>query len=190
MRYLFGFLFLIVLVQTPAIAGKSVVECEEELGDAATDRRKVQECLYKSTTGLDLPPAAPVNQNAYVIKFGIDQVNSVGGVEPYVEFSNPNKNSAIKYAVFTLTLYNAVGDVVRSTIGGGTTKSLQFTGPLASADGIYPVQWGPVWYNPTGSCLVLQALSIEFMNGKKVNFSGKQLRSVLSFDIKNSCKVQ
>lgn len=184
------FAIVLAIAHSSAFASKSVVECEEELGEAAADRTKVQECLYLSMTGTPLPPPDPVNPNAYVLKLGIDRVNSANGVEPYIELINPNKDSAIKYATFALTLYNGVGDAVQSSIGGGATKLVQFTGPLTHAAGSTPVSWGPVWYNSTAKCIALQSVSIEFMNGRKVSFSGKQLRSVLASTLKNSCKVQ
>ncbi len=175
---------------------KSAIDCETELGAAAVDRRKVQECIYKAQTGEELPPLkqspthASVSSAEYVASFGIYQVNSAGGVEPFVDLWNPNPKSAIKYVTISLTPYNAVGDVIHSSIGGGSTKVFRFTGPLANSDGIYPAHWGPSWYNATAECLVMQSLTVEFMNGSKVSFAGKQLRSVLAPDVKNSCRVQ
>jgi hypothetical protein len=126
----------------------------------------------------------------FIKRFGIDEVNSAGGVEPYIVFFNPNEASEIKYAVVRVTLYNAVGDVVSSTIGGESTVSLKFTGPLSHGEGEKRADWGPAWYNPTGHCVKIESVTVTFMNGKSAAFSGKSLRAALAPNLSNECQAK
>ncbi len=125
----------------------------------------------------------------YIKSFAIDEVNSAGGVEPYAVLINPNASSPIKYLHITARLYNAVGDVVSSTIGGATSARLQFTGPLLSSEGEKRVDWGPIWYNSTGKCLKIDSIQVTFVNGKILAFAGKNLKAALASDLVNECKL-
>lgn len=125
----------------------------------------------------------------FIKDFGIDEVNSAGGVEPYFVFFNPNAASPIKYFRIRVTLYNAVGDVISSTIGDQSTTGLSFTGPLSNADGEKRADWGPVWYNTTGKCIKVESIHVTFVNGKVVSLAGKNLRKALAPDLVNECKL-
>ena len=176
----------------PPKVGKSVEDCEAEIGQPSVEARPrlLYKCLVEH---LDLPPSAPKperSRSVYVKNFGIYEVNSVGGVELYAVFTNPNTTVAIKYINMQLTLFNAVGDILRSDIGRTTTAGISFTGPLDHAAEERNAYWGPIWYNSTGHCVAIQSLSIEFMNGKRLSFAGKNLAAVLGPDIENDCRVK
>lgn len=126
----------------------------------------------------------------YVTKFGIDEVNSAGGVEPYFIFHNPNESNPIKYIRLRVSLYNAVGDAVSSDIGNRGTAGLSFTGPLANSDGDKRSDWGPIWYNSTGHCIKVESIQVTFVNGKSTSFSGKELKRALNPSITNECKIK
>jgi hypothetical protein len=126
----------------------------------------------------------------FIKDFGIDTVNSAGGVEPYFVFFNPNPNTAIKYLTVDLTLYNAVGDRVSSSIGRETTARLRYTGPLTNADGEKKTYWRPVWYNSTGHCIRVESVAVTFMDGKLRTFAGRTLLSALAPELTNDCKVR
>jgi hypothetical protein len=136
--------------------------------------------------------AAPAGSpSAWFIKdFGIEQVNSAGGVEPYFVFVNPNGASPIKYLRVSASLYNAVGDVVGSSIGGKTTANLNFTGPLRMEDGESRVAWDPVWYNNTGHCIKVETVQVTFINGKVLSFAGKNLKAALAPGVDNTCTLK
>lgn len=188
MKLPLGLGFLILFACAHAHAQKSTDDCAAEIGEpAATNRQLVADCLLESIGGAVITPRNP---KVYVHDFGIQNVNSAGGVEIFADFVNPNKPSAIKYITIKLKLYNAVGDVIQSTIGGGSTKSFKYTGPLGHEIMQYRAHWGPAWYNHAGACVVMQSLSVEFMNGKQLNFSGQTLRSAMATEVKNSCKVE
>ena len=60
------------------------------------------------------------------------QLNSAAGAEPFIYWKN-DSGKVIKYVTFTAVPYNAVGDIVSSTIGGGTYERLLVTGPVGPA---------------------------------------------------------
>lgn len=175
--------------------GKSAVDCENELdlkyGLGRYDRSAVSACLFESLTTADerreLERKSLREPGVYIADFGVSDVNSVGGVEPYVVFVNPNKSSNVKYVYVEMILYNAVGDVVSDDISGRRNGRLQYTGPLSYEAGEDRAEWEPVWYNTTGSCVKIVSLQVIHMNGKKLSFSGKALSSALSRSLKNSC---
>ena len=70
-----------------------------------------------------------------VIRVGgveIDEINSADGVSIRVLWRNESDKD-IKYLTFSLTPYNAVGDIVSSSIGGTTTANCRITGPLPTS---------------------------------------------------------
>lgn len=60
-------------------------------------------------------------------------VDSVGGIKPKIYWRN-DSGKTIKYITFTAVPYNAVGDIVASSIGNRTYVNLKITGPIAPAD--------------------------------------------------------
>jgi hypothetical protein len=129
--------------------------------------------------------------NNWIIKdFGVWDVNSAGGVEPYFVFTNPNDKSPIKYISLQISLFNAVGDMVGSSIGNQRTKGIRYTGPLAMEDGEDKAQWSPIWYNTTGSCVRVESMSVTWMNGKSQSYAGKALTNAMAPDLSNSCRAK
>jgi hypothetical protein len=128
--------------------------------------------------------------NWFIKEFGVWTVNSAGGVEPYFIFNNPNEKSAIKYISVQISLFNSVGDMVGSQIGGDRTKGIRFTGPLTHEEGETRASWGPVWYNTTGSCIKIESMTITWMNGKNQTYAGKSLQAAFAPNVENSCRVK
>ena len=126
----------------------------------------------------------------FISQFGISEVNSAGGVEPYFVFFNPNAITPIKYINVRALLFNAVGDVVSSEIGGQTSAGMNFTGPLSNSDGERRADWGPVWYNTTGKCIKLTSVVVTFVNGKSMKFDGKNLATALAPELTNACEMR
>ena len=180
----------VICLSVPLLAtAKPLMECYKEIGTLIGEEKQaaMRECL---ADGVTETPDAPKDPKIYVVDFGILSVNSADGVEPYAILTNPSKSSPIKYIQMVLTLYNQVGDPVASTIGGGSTKTLKFTGPLSYDNGDTKVEWGPVWYNGTGSCISMQSLTVEFMNGKLLKFFGKGLRPAIASTNQNNCRFK
>lgn len=179
------------LFASSSYAQKSVDECEAELntkyGAGKYLRSEVSNCLLEASGST---PQAPRSKTIYVTNFGISEVNSVGGVEPFITFINPDPKSPVKYAVVTMALYNSVGDRVGSDIGGGSSRRLKYTGPLRYEAGEDASYWEPVWYNHSGSCVQITAIEIEHMNGRKLSLTGKALSQALATPEKNTCRVK
>ena len=154
--------------------------------------RELEE-VKRQIAALDESPdsLAPREQKPlwYVTSFGIDEVNSAGGVEPFFVLYNPNQSSPIKYIRLQVRLYNGVGDIVSSSIGNQVSATLSYTGPLLNEDGNKRVDWGPIWYNSTGQCLKVISVQVTFMNGKASSFSGTSLKRALNPSISNECRA-
>ena len=152
------------------------------------ERLKVQ--ISEQESKVKEQPEAEKKPTWYVKEFGIDEVNSAGGVEPYFVFFNPNTNSPIKYINIRALLYNAVGDVISSDIGGQTSAGMSYTGPLSNADGEKRADWGPTWYNTTGDCIKLTSVVVTFVSGKILKFEGKNLNGALAPEMANTCNMR
>lgn len=96
--------------------------------------------------------------------------NSVGGVSPALDFTNLSSKT-VKYAFFDITPYNAVGDAQRSEVGGVSTRRLRAVGPLNSMQGD-SYTWDNAWYNGTITCITVNSVSVEYMDGSKKTISG------------------
>ena len=152
------------------------------------DRVKVQ--ISELESKVKEQPEAERKPTWYIKDFGISEVNSAGGVEPYFVFFNPNTSSSIKYINIWALLYNAVGDVISSDIGGQTSAGMSYTGPLSNADGEKRANWGPTWYNTTGVCIKLTSVVVTFVNGKVFKFEGKNLNGALAPEMANTCNMR
>ena len=126
----------------------------------------------------------------FVREFGLYDVNSAGGVEPYGRFVNPDPGAAIKYIDLQIAMYNAVGDMLSSDIGHQNVGSVRVTGPMDNDQGQRRAHWGPVWYNHSARCIEIKSMRVEFMNKKVLNFSGKSLASALHPKLDNGCRVR
>lgn len=89
--------------------------------------------------------------------------NSVGGIEPKIEVIN-DSGKTVKYIYITAVPYNAVGDIVSSSIGGTTYSTLSITGPLESGS-IWTFRWDPVWYNYTVYDIKITKIEVKYMDG-------------------------
>lgn len=99
--------------------------------------------------------------------------NSAGGVTVRgFYYALSSSDNPIKYIDLEVIPYNAVNDVVASTIGEKIKANLRITGPLVEKQGEHlPVIWENVWYNNSISCLQLNSITFEFMNGEKVSYN-------------------
>lgn len=157
-----------------------------ELSKRGLNERECNQLILDE--GRPLAARAAVELGFYFYDFGLWDVDSAGGVEPHAWIVNANPNTSIKYVTMTIRMFNAVGDAVRSSIGNQGSFSIRFTGPLANDEGPKQAHWDPVGYNHSAKCLQMESVSIEFMNGKSVRFSGKSLRKAFHPSVKYTCK--
>lgn len=114
--------------------------------------------------------------------------NSAGGVDVSARFFNTS-DETIKYIVLTVMPYNSVGDIAPSEIGRKKSARLQYTGPLKANDENTWSTWENIWYNHSIRCIEITDVEITYMNGMEQNFSGTEVKKVLSNAIINSCKT-
>jgi hypothetical protein len=193
-------LLLILAFSPDSFSQKTSEQCEAEVDLATTPiiaRMRVEKCVRESVSDESKPliQSEKDKENGksskiFVSEFGIEKVNSAGGVELFAMIVNANKSSAIKYLDIQATLYNAVGDTIPSEFGRGPTRTIRFTGPLKYDDENVYSHWGPIWYNSTGSCVKIQAISVEFMDRKKRSFVGASVFEAIGFKVKPDCKPQ
>lgn len=75
-----------------------------------------------------------------VTKVAVSAPDSAGGVELYFNFINESEKT-IKYVYFSVTFYNAVGDVVNGQYNYGTVNYCKDTGPFATGEGRTGTWW-------------------------------------------------
>ena len=151
--------------------------------------RHVNEQL-KSQTLIE-PPSVEANEKAsyFIDGYGIYDVNSAGGVEVTMRVVNPNSKSEIKYLHVQIQLYDKVGEMLRSKIGGKGIATLQITGPIKYGDMPRRTQWDPVWYEHSGWCIRIISVQVQFLDNTKQSFAGKSLSNALKPALKNECVV-
>lgn len=123
----------------------------------------------------------------YINSKYISPPNSAGGVSARYSLRNISAKP-IKYITLSLIPYNAVGDIVKSSIGGKTLVLAEFTGPLATMEFTYPT-WNNLWYNQTLRCVQLEGIEIIYMDGEIKKIEKSNIGEVFSQSLSNTCKV-
>ena len=105
--------------------------------------------------------------------------NGVGGFEvKYNLFNNTDKT--VKYVYLSIEPINAVGDVVESSVGDGSKRTLKVTGPiepytlLITDRGAF-MHTDILWYNGSIKSLRIIQVEIEYMDGSKAIIDGKNV---------------
>jgi hypothetical protein len=130
------------------LADKAKAHIEEARKRAAAD-------IEANRRNAELSAQQVARKVVRIAKIETDTPNSAGGVDLYITAYNTSKKT-IKYARFSVTAFNAVGDPVRCTIR----------------------YWGNAWYNSTVVKGKLTGVSIEYMDGSKVTLRGAELKYV------------
>lgn len=124
----------------------------------------------------------------FIKEFGTWHFDSAGGVEPYFVFRKPEKANSVKYISIQLKPYNAAGDIVYQT-GDAAGRKVSFIGPFERERAENGSWWEPVRYGSGVRCLKVSSVSIAFVNGKTVSYSGKSLKKVFAPEVKNECQA-
>jgi hypothetical protein len=124
--------------------------------------------------------------------------NYAGGVSVLMDFTNTSGQS-IKYAEFGLVPFNAVGDIVTSTITRESLAVVKYTGPYepgTSTDDFSVtfnggvVGFKNVWYNPDIQCVEVRLVRITFMSGATKVFEGQAARELVAPSIRKRCSEE
>lgn len=113
-----------------------------------------------------------------VTKVAVSAPDSTGGVELYFNYIN-NSDKVIKYVNFSVTFYNAVGDVVKGKYDQSTVNRCYDTGPFKKGEGRTGTwwHWGD-FYNWDITSVRLVDLSIEYTDGTTVTLTKDQVAGV------------
>ena len=114
----------------------------------------------------------------HVTKVAVSAPDSAGGVELYFNFINES-DKTINYVYFSVTFYNAVGDIVNGKYNSGTINYCKDTGPFAKGEGRTGTwwHWGD-FYNWDITSVKLVDLSIEYTDGTTATFTKNQVDGV------------
>ena len=113
-----------------------------------------------------------------VTKVAVSAPDSAGGVELYFNYIN-NSDKVIKYVNFSVTFYNAVGDVVKGKYDQSTVNRCYDTGPFKKGEGRTGTwwHWGD-FYNWDITSVKLVDLIIEYTVGTTVTLTNDQVAGV------------
>lgn len=109
-------------------------------------------------------------------------VNSVGGIDIYITFSNKLSTKTINYITVEMEFLNAVGDILTDDVSKRKTASLQFTGPLKPGKKSSETYWRACFYNSTFSGTIhLNSIIIEYSDGSKITLG----KDIARYAVKN-----
>jgi len=115
-----------------------------------------------------------------VFSFGLKTPDLSYGHDAYVGFFNTG-HKTIKYAKFSVSFINAVGDKTPCMIRGVSDHVLEVTGPIASGNDV--VGQGAIFagavYGGTISFMKLNEVSIEYMDGTTYAIDGNAINDIL-----------
>ena len=146
---------------------------------SSPEDKEAQELLVKSQAALDAKAAElalsaqeRVREIIRVTSVRPSKPNSAGGVDLYVDWVN-NSDKTIKYIVFVVEPYNAVGDIVKCDIRGESTFRGKETGPYDKGQGSKKgTYWECPWYNYSITRVELNQIEIEYMDSTKATITG------------------
>lgn len=114
--------------------------------------------------------------------------NSAGGIDVNLVFEVMN-GKTVKYLQLEVSAFNAVGDRVLKTSPGDPTGRLRYTGPVQKSDGLESASWETVWYNSTISCVRVDKIRVEYLDGSSATYI-KDLPMIFHPDFSNKCGIQ
>lgn len=107
--------------------------------------------------------------------------NSANGVDLNILWTNTS-NKVIKYTVFNVVPYNAVGDPQQCDIRHDTSFRGKVTGPINPGQTYGGDQvWECAWYNNTIVSVKVKSIDITYMDGSTVSLDDKQSQYALDY---------
>ena len=129
----------------------------------------------------------------YIKGIGVDDINSAGGVDFFIDWGYFDYSKDIKYISFTVVAYNNVADIQKCSIGGHSRFTGKATGPISASDEFnpsnsgVPFKWGTAWYNNSITCIKLTKVVVNYMDGSSYTYVN-ELPKILANEYINSCK--
>lgn len=113
-----------------------------------------------------------------ILGHNVSRPNSAGGVDFTISFQNTS-GKIIKYARFTVTAINAVGDPVGCSVRGPGAATANLTGPvMPMAIENAGSWWSCLWYNSTAAFARLDKVEVDFMDGTSQSVEGDALKAI------------
>lgn len=114
--------------------------------------------------------------------------NSAGGIDVDIDAVNVGERT-IKYIVYTVELFNAVGDVVKDEITDRSTARLRDTGPYRPGDGAQWGSWPTVFYNYSGRCVEITSVEVTYADDSMQIIRGPALAASMKWPDMNDCSI-
>lgn len=127
---------------------------------------KCKRCKKTFINNSDVPNILDITNVKYY-------VNSVGGIDVYMNFKNKSTQKTINYINVDIKFYNRVGDLLKDDISRSDHATLQYTGPLAAGKSSGETYWRACFYNSTfgGTCQITQ-IEIIYSDGTSLTIEG------------------
>lgn len=105
--------------------------------------------------------------------------NSAGGVDLNIVWKNVS-SKVIKYVNFEVVPYNAVNDIVESSIGGKSEAFARVTGPIQPNETYGDDKvWKCAWYNNTIRTIQVIGVEVIYMDGTSVKIDKDQVKYII-----------
>ena len=144
-----------------------------------SDRRRIAGTRHAERAGKSL----------LITALGVHPPNSAGGVSIYYAFEHLDSTRAIREITFTVTPYNASGDVERGKNSGVSSRRLRRFGPISVRDGEQQYQFDNVWYNERIRCVRIDRIDIVYTNGMRASHI-RSIDDLLASGLTNDCTVR
>jgi hypothetical protein len=115
--------------------------------------------------------------------YGSDFAKSVN-VQVLFDYYGP---TTVKYMYFTVTPYNAKGQIQKCLSKGHSSYTFEIMGPFRKSKISNDVSWDEIWKNPNISCVKLTKLKVESVDGKTYTYVS-ELPKIQWPHFVNSCK--
>jgi hypothetical protein len=125
--------------------------------------------------------------------FGVDDKNSAGGIDIFIDWGYFDYSKDIKYISFTVVPYNNVGDIQTCSLSGKSAITCMATGPISASDSFNasnygaPFKWDNVWYNKTITCIKLTKVVVQYIDGSSYVYVN-ELPKIMANKYINSCE--
>jgi hypothetical protein len=133
-----------------------------------------------------------VEQNRSLLIIGQEmQKNRIGSLDLQFVFYNISRQKTVKYVRVTVTLFNSVGDPVKGV--SQTTRTARGVGPI-KPDKSAAISFDDVWNSDVGSCVVVEEVQVEHMNGGEESFGSDEIAKIVPYkdevNLKGDCSYE
>lgn len=122
-----------------------------------------------------------VKNSIRLTSYWLSGANSAGGRDIHFNYQNLSKTKTIKYLVFSVTFYNAVGDLAYDEIRDYCHYNGKDTGPIKPMGYGSDGYWECAIYNYQAKKMVLNSINIEYTDGTELYINGEDLKLIKGY---------